>query len=52
MDEYGNQGQGTPAIDGDKRTMWIFEPHVSEQIFDAWVKENEWLETNGWIERG
>ena len=36
---YGNQGQGTNAIDGDKRTMWIFEPHVAESIFDAWVKE-------------
>ena len=22
-EEYGNTGQGTPAIDGDKRTMWI-----------------------------
>src|SRR5213593_288241 len=26
-DEYGNKGQGTPAIDGEQRTMWIFEPH-------------------------
>ena len=25
-DEYGNKGQGTPAIDGAQRTMWIFEP--------------------------
>ena len=52
MDEYGNRGQGTPAIDGDKRTMWIFEPHVSEQIFDAWVKENE-IEVvrNEWLDR-
>jgi glycine/D-amino acid oxidase-like deaminating enzyme len=24
--EYGNRGQGTGAIDGDARTMWIFEP--------------------------
>ena len=23
-------GQGTPAIDGEQRTMWIFEPHVAE----------------------
>jgi ribulose 1,5-bisphosphate synthetase/thiazole synthase len=22
--EYGNKGQGTPAIDGSNRTMWIF----------------------------
>ena len=37
-EEYGNKGQGTPAIDGDQRTMWIFEPHVAERVFDGWVK--------------
>ncbi|MCC6155039.1 MAG: FAD-dependent oxidoreductase, partial [Candidatus Hydrogenedentes bacterium] len=31
-EEYGNKGQGTPAIDGDNRTMWIFEPHVAESV--------------------
>ena len=48
--EYGNKGQGTPAIDGAQRTMWIFEPHVAERIFEALVAEyripvhrNEWL---------
>jgi hypothetical protein len=48
---YGNVGQGTPAIDGNARTMWIFEPHVAEQIFEDYVKEfdikvhrNEWLD--------
>ena len=30
-EEYGNKGQGTPAIDGKDRTMWIFEPHVAEK---------------------
>ncbi|GAB6164005.1 FAD-dependent oxidoreductase [Thermostilla marina] len=38
-EEYGNRGQGTPAVDGTLRTMWIFEPHVAESIFDAWVAE-------------
>ncbi len=49
--EYGNKGQGTPAIDGDQRTMWIFEPHVAERIFEDYVKEcaipvdrDEWLD--------
>ena len=28
---YGNKGQGTPAMDGENRTMWIFEPHAAEQ---------------------
>tara|TARA_B100000242_G_C43049050_1_gene489933 strand:+ start:1249 stop:3375 length:2127 start_codon:yes stop_codon:yes gene_type:complete len=40
-DNYGNRGQGSPAIDGDRRTMWIFEPKVAEMIFESWVKEHE-----------
>ncbi|HLO45788.1 MAG TPA: FAD-dependent oxidoreductase [Leadbetterella sp.] len=49
-EEYGNKGQGTPAIDGTNRTMWIFEPHAAEKVFEDFVKEykievyrNEWL---------
>lgn len=38
--EYGNRGQGTAAIDGDQRTMWIFEPHVAEAVFDDWIAEH------------
>jgi len=37
--EYGNKGQGTPAIDGEQRTMWIFEPHVAELVYEDFVKE-------------
>src|SRR4029453_17271697 len=33
-EQYGNKGQGTPAIDGAQRTMWIFEPHVAEEVFE------------------
>jgi hypothetical protein len=40
-DEYGNKGQGTPAIDGAQRTMWIFEPHAAEQVFEELVAEHE-----------
>jgi hypothetical protein len=50
-EEYGNKGQGTPAIDGDARTMWIFEPHVAEGVFEDLIREhgirvdrNEWLD--------
>ncbi len=39
--EYGNKGQGTPAIDGDARTMWIFEPHAAEKVFEDFVSEYE-----------
>jgi hypothetical protein len=40
-EEYGNKGQGTPAIDGAERTMWIFEPHAAEQVFEDFVKEHQ-----------
>jgi len=40
-EEYGNKGQGTPAIDGNERTMWIFEPHAAEGVFENLIKENE-----------
>ena len=50
-EEYGNKGQGTPAIDGEQRTMWIFEPHTAEQVYEDYVKEfsipvvrDEWLD--------
>ena len=48
--EYGNKGQGTPAIDGENRTIWIFEPHVAEKVFEDYIREfsipiyrDEWL---------
>jgi hypothetical protein len=47
---FGNLGQGTPAMDGASRTMWTFEPHVAEQVFEDLVREHaidvrrdEWL---------
>jgi hypothetical protein len=50
-EEYGNKGQGTPAMDGENRTMWIFEPHVAEAVFEDYIKEfnipvhrDEWLD--------
>lgn len=38
--EYGNKGQGNPAIDGENRTMWIFEPHAAEQAFEKMISDN------------
>ena len=37
--DYGNKGQGTPAIDGTQRTMWIFEPHAAENVFENFIRE-------------
>jgi len=49
--EYGNVGQGNPAIDGENRTMWIFEPHAAEEAFENMLSGNkimvyrdEWLD--------
>ncbi len=51
-EEYGNKGQGTPAIDGNARTMWIFEPHAAEQVFEDFVKEyNITVYRNAWLDR-
>jgi hypothetical protein len=56
--EYGNKGQGTPAIDGNNRTMWIFEPHAAEEAFENFVKEydlnilrDEWLDRQNGVVR-
>ncbi|MCB0631574.1 MAG: FAD-dependent oxidoreductase [Lewinella sp.] len=40
-EDYGNTGQGTPAMDGENRTMWIFEPHIAEQVFDDYIRDYE-----------
>ncbi|MCE6988109.1 FAD-dependent oxidoreductase [Dyadobacter sp. CY323] len=56
--EYGNKGQGTPAMDGADRTMWIFEPRIAERVFEDFVKENnlkvyrdEWLDREKGVEK-
>lgn len=58
--EYGNKGQGTPAMDGENRTMWIFEPSVAERVFEDYVREfsipvfrEEWLDRKaGVVKKG
>lgn len=52
IEEYGNKGQDIPAIDSEKKTMWIFEPHVAEQIFEDFIRENK-IEVirNKWLDR-
>lgn len=51
-EEYGNKGQGTPAIDGKNRTMWIFEPHVAEMVFEDFITDNKVkVYSNEWLDR-
>lgn len=50
--DYGNRGQGTPAIDGTQRTMWIFEPHVAEQVFEDLIREHDIpVRRDEWLDR-
>jgi hypothetical protein len=51
-EEYGNKGQGTPASDGAQRTMWIFEPHVAETVFEDLIREHEIpVHRDEWLDR-
>lgn len=50
-EDYGGKGQGSPAVDGAKRTQWIFEPHVAEAAFETLISgtkvkvfRDEWLD--------
>ncbi len=55
--DYGKKGQGNVAIDGKDRTMWIFEPHAAELVFDQLIEEydiplyrEEWLDRDGGVQ--
>ncbi len=51
-EEYGNKGQGTPAMDGANRTMWIFEPRVAEAVFEDYVREFQLpVHRDKWLDR-
>jgi hypothetical protein len=57
-EQFGNKGQGTVALDGENRTMWIFEPHIAELVFDEMVREhkipvirNEWLNRKSGVKK-
>lgn len=52
--QFGNRNQSPPRRGGDKSTMWVFEPHVAEKIFEDLIAEHEipvvrdrWIQRNG-----
>jgi hypothetical protein len=50
--EYGNVGQATVALDSTYKTMWIFEPHAAEEVFEQYVKENKLdVRRDEWLDR-
>ncbi|MEZ5305357.1 MAG: FAD-dependent oxidoreductase [Verrucomicrobiales bacterium] len=51
--DYSGKGQGSPAIDGENRTMWIFEPHAAERVYEDIVREFEIpVFRDEWLDRG
>jgi hypothetical protein len=53
---FGRRGQGAPSVDGWNPTMWLFEPHVAEAVFEDLVREygvqvvrDEWLDRNAGV---
>jgi hypothetical protein len=55
---FGNKGQGTTAVDLDKQTMWVFEPHVAERVFEDFLAEHkipvyrdEWLDRRAGVRK-
>jgi FAD dependent oxidoreductase len=49
---YGNVGQSTVALDSTYKTMWIFEPHAAEEVFEQYVSENKLLvHREVWLDR-
>ena len=49
---YGNVGQATVALDSTYKTMWIFEPHAAEAVFEQYVKENNLIiHRDVWLNR-
>jgi hypothetical protein len=56
-DEYRKIPRASRAIDDDQGTMWTFEPHVAEKLFEDLVREHaipvhrdEWLQRDGGVE--
>ena len=55
--DFGKRGLGTRGADGN-HTMWVFEPHVAEKIFEDYIVENnikvfreEWLERKSGVKK-
>jgi hypothetical protein len=50
-EEFSKLRQAHTAQEGEFKTQWVFEPHVAEEVIEAWIREldipvfrNEWLD--------
>jgi hypothetical protein len=50
--DYEGRGQGSTGVDNKDRTMWIFEPHAAEQVFEDWIAaEKIRVVRDAWLNR-
>ena len=56
-EDYGSLSHGTRAIDNERRSMWAFEPHAAERVFEDLIAEHgvevlrdEWLDREDGVE--
>jgi FAD dependent oxidoreductase len=50
--EFANKNQTSPRPGDDSSAMWVFEPHVAEQIFEDFVREYEIpVDRDQWLDR-
>ena len=49
---YNVGWQAGPGIQDSSQTMWTFEPHVAEEVFEQWLaEENITVVRNRWLDR-
>ena len=49
---YNVNWQAGPGIQDNTQTMWTFEPHVAEEVFEQWLaQENVPVVRNRWLDR-
>jgi len=50
--QFGGKNQSPPGKSGDGATMWVFEPHVAEAVFEDLVRENAIpVHRDKWLDR-
>jgi len=50
--DFGNRNQSPPGGDGDRATMWVFEPHVAERVFEDLVADHQIpVHRDEWLDR-
>lgn len=56
--EFGNKGKGKTRLDSTNQTMWLFEPHIAEEVYEDLIKEynipvyrDEWVDRDNGVEK-